>query len=182
MAVLPVSVIPTFKSALIVRLRADANLGAASPFVPILYGMPPAGTTGDVDREFVTFGGTDDRDPTNGGGRFSGGWQTAALGGQNAASYRRVEERFVLQCAAVCVAPKIESQQKATERAFALFQYVVSNLSHWNEDFSPPLQGAARWAFVSAVRHDEGSPLEEFRAIVSFDIAVSARLTGAGSP
>lgn len=171
----PVSTIPAFKAALLARLQADVLIGAATPPVPILYGMPPLGQS-DIGREFVLLGWTRDDDPTNGSGNFRGGWSTVSLGRN-----RTVEERYVLECAIVVVGPGIDGQQTSTERAFEIFQLVAQSLAIWQAD-SPPISGIVRWALVCGLRHQEGHPGEGFRAIVNFDIACSARLVGAGAP
>ncbi len=177
MASIPVSTIPVFKAALQAQLAADASISAAA--IPVLYGMPALGQAGQIGREFILLGWTRDEDPTNGPGNFRGGWSTAALG-----STRHVEERYVLEAAVVRIGPGLDGQQAVTERAFAIFQYVSAALTNWGEvgGFTGLPARTMRWAFICGLRHEEGRVDQDFRTIINFDIACSARLTGAGSP
>ena len=169
----PISRIPAVKAKLKTRFDTDAAIGVAG--IPTLYGLNAIGQT-DLGREFILLGWTRDEDPTNGSGNFRGGWSSAALG-----RGRVVEERFVLECAIVRLEPGMNGQQACTERAFEIFQLVVANLVDWNDVVNPPCDALVRWAFICRVAHEEGRPTEDFRTIVNFDIACSARLTGAAA-
>ena len=145
------STIPTFKSALVARLQADADLTG----VTITYGPPQPGEFGE--RELVWVGAA------------RGEQVTAAMG------QKRREETWIQDVVVSCITPLRNDQETLTERAFTLAGQVEDSLRTWSTA-APYFGGYVRHALVVGMDLDEFVSTEEREARITMRVACAERI------
>jgi hypothetical protein len=171
MTIIQVSSQPIVKAALIARLQADANLAG----VQIAWGSP---FPEPPDMETVTFGDVLDAD-TNGATEYGAG-QFAGPMGQGSR-----EERYAIQGYVYVRWHNAETQQAASERAYAIASAIEYSIRIWSPQSAdwpqlPALPGTSirqvHWVQSNGISEAEGKDNQHARSALHIPVAVAARI------
>ena len=171
------SSIPIVKAALVTRLQADTSLGAATPSVQVLYGLPAMGQRGLL-RELVIIGDSRADDLSHASSPYGGGGQHAATLG----ALQRQED-YTLEAFIRVIGPGTDGQQPCTERAFVIAGAVENSLRAWSTLAGGPWSGITItggqffWIQVGGVIHQEGvNQSGDHECLVEMGLTCAARI------